>query len=233
MPQTSLFCFFEYRSAAARWEAFKRMGRPPLAGVKIPGLTFWKALGVGGSAGFSIRPDFSTYALLLVFKEKYFAEEFSESKIMQVYSQEASGQALIYMHNISSHGQWSKQEPFIAGAMLDDKKMVGIITRAGIKPRFALKFWRNVPSVSGSIGDFRGNIFAKGIGEWPVFMQATFSIWENFDAMKNYAYHNPSHAAMIRKTRETGWYSEELFARFHPFKIEGDLLPSALRGEFE
>lgn len=228
MPQISLICFFRYTSPSSKWRAFKRMGIPPLSLGAVPGLQFWKALGTGGAQGFSIRPDFSTYALLLVFREEHFAEEFSTGEIMQTYTRESSHHALIYMHNISAKGQWSKQQPFLSEIPLDSDRMIGIITRATIRPELAVKFWRNVPLVSENMAGFKGNLFAKGIGEWPVFMQATFSLWENFDAMKNYAYHHPAHAEIIKKTKESGWYSEELFARFHPYKIEGELLPSTL-----
>jgi hypothetical protein len=44
----------------------------------------------------------------------------------------------------------------------------------------------------------------------------------------NYAYQNPKHAEMVKKTRELQWYSEELFARFEPYKVKGDLIPEFL-----
>ena len=39
--------------------------------------------------------------------------------------------------------------------------------------------------------------------------------------MQTYAYQGQFHSQVVRKTRELGWYKEELFARFHPFKMEG------------
>ena len=42
--------------------------------------------------------------------------------------------------------------------------------------------------------------------------------------MMAYAYKNKKHAAMVKKTRELGWYSEELFSRFHPFEVQGNLI---------
>ncbi len=224
MAQCTLLCFFEYKTTAAKWGAFKRMGRPPLSGLEIPGLEFWKTLGVGGAAGFSLRPDFSTYALLLVFEDEANAEAFTKSAVMEEYSGDAHRKSLIFMHTISSHGEWSGKVPFENSIEQDPEKMLAVITRATIKPRLAFKFWRNVPPVAKSMENFPGNIFAKGIGEWPVFMQATFSIWKNFEVMKNYAYRNPAHAEMIKKTRDLGWYREELFARFHPYRFEGDLI---------
>ena len=39
--------------------------------------------------------------------------------------------------------------------------------------------------------------------------------------MKAYAYRNKHHREVIQKTRQLGWYKEEMFARFHPYKSEG------------
>ncbi|MCB0555957.1 MAG: hypothetical protein KDD02_20595, partial [Phaeodactylibacter sp.] len=52
--------------------------------------------------------------------------------------------------------------------------------------------------------------------------QATFSLWENSQFMKQYAYQSPQHQEVIRRTRQLGWYKEELFARFHPYFAEGN-----------
>ena len=77
----------------------------------------------------------------------------------------------------------------------------------------------------------QGLIFSKGIGEWPIFMQATFSFWEKGKHMMDYAYSNKKHADMVKKTRELGWYSEELFSRFHPFEVRGSLIDYSLNDQ--
>jgi hypothetical protein len=49
---------------------------------------------------------------------------------------------------------------------------------------------------------------------------ATFSLWKDFESVKQFAYK----ANSIRKpskTREYEWYSEELFSRFQPYKSSG------------
>lgn len=103
------------------------------------------------------------------------------------------------MHSIKAHGQWSKQEPFISSEKFNEEKPLAVITRATIKPKLAYKFWKYVPSVSKSMDGYKGLIFTKGIGEWPIFMQATFSLWEQGTQMMNYAYKNPKHAEMVKK----------------------------------
>ena len=76
-------------------------------------------------------------------------------------------------------------------------------------------------------------IYTKGIGEAPLIQMATFSIWENKEALHNYAYNSPEHQEAIRKTRKLDWYQEELFVRFQPYRSMGtwggqDLLASYL-----
>ncbi|XLS28005.1 hypothetical protein ACJD0Z_12435 [Flavobacteriaceae bacterium M23B6Z8] len=228
MPQTTVISLFKYEGFSAKWGAFTRMGFPPLRNVSIQGLEFWKPMGSGSKNGFSIRPDFSVYALLTVFDTEEHAAAFSMSETIQPYIKNATDYTHIFMHNAHAHGQWSQKQPFRKEIELDRSRPLCVITRATIKPLLAPKFWKYVPSVSASMNDFEGLIYSKGIGEWPIFMQATFSIWQKADAMMAYAYKNQKHSEMVKKTRELGWYREELFSRFHPFKQEGNLLPQFL-----
>jgi heme-degrading monooxygenase HmoA len=57
-------------------------------------------------------------------------------------------------------------------------------------------------------------LYSKGVGEVPFLNMATFSVWKSAEAMKNFAYQSKEHLKAIKMTRELGWYSEELFARF-------------------
>ena len=57
-------------------------------------------------------------------------------------------------------------------------------------------------------------ITSFGIGEVPLYRQATFSVWESVEDMKAFAYQSAEHREVIQKTRDENWYSEELFARF-------------------
>ena len=41
------------------------------------------------------------------------------------------------------------------------------------------------------------------------------------DAVQHYAYQNQKHSEVVKKTRELGWYKEELFSRFIPYRSEG------------
>ena len=204
------------------------MGRSPILQKKINGLTFFKPLGTGSGNGFSIKPDFSTFGFLAVFKSEEFAKEFLGTDVVKEYTQTTVSYSHVLMRTVKSHGEWSKLKPFESSVEYDKTKPLAVITRATIKPKLAYQFWKNVPAVSKSMDKYDELIFSKGIGEFPLLMQATFSLWSSSEAMMNYAYKNPKHAEMVKKTRELNWYSEELFARFQPFYQEGNLIPRIL-----
>ncbi len=64
---------------------------------------------------------------------------------------------------------------------------------------------------------------ALGIGEAPIVLQGTFSVWESSAALNSFAYDRAPHAAVVRRTAEERWYAEELFARFALLSAEGTL----------
>ena len=228
MSQTTLISFFQYAGIKNKWHAFKRMGRSPILQKKIDGLTFFKPLGTGSGNGFSIKPDFSIFGFVAVFKSEELAKEFLGTDVMKEYTKTTTSYSHVLMHTVKSHGEWGKQSPFESSIEYDKTKPLAVITRATIKPKLAYQFWKNVPAVSKSMDKYDELIFSKGIGEFPLLMQAPFSLWSSAEAMMNYAYKNPKHAEMIKKTRELNWYSEELFARFQPFYQEGSLIPRIL-----
>lgn len=228
MSQTTLISFFQYAGIKNKWFAFTRMGRSPILQNKINGLTFFKPLGTGSGNGFSIKPDFSIFGFVAVFKSEELAKEFLETNVVREYTKTTISYSHVLMHTVKSHGEWSKQSPFESSVEYDKSKPLAVITRATIKPKLAYQFWKNVPAVSKSMDKYDELIFSKGIGEFPLLMQATFSLWSSAEAMMNYAYKNPKHAEMVKKTRELNWYSEELFARFQPFYQEGNLIPRIL-----
>ena len=228
MSQTTLISFFQYAGIKNKWHALGRMGRSPVLQQKIEGLSFFKPLGTGSGNGFSIKPDFSTFGFLAVFKSEELAKEFLGTDVVKEYTKTTVSYSHVLMHTVKSHGEWSKLNPFESSVEYDKTKPLAVITRATIKPKLAYQFWKNVPAVSKSMDKYDELIFSKGIGEFPLLMQATFSLWSSAEAMINYAYKNPKHAEMVKKTRELNWYSEELFARFQPFYQEGNLIPRIL-----
>jgi hypothetical protein len=98
---------------------------------------------------------------------------------------------------------------------------VAVLTRASIRPRRLARFYRAVPAVDQALAGADGCLRAVGVGEWPIARQATFSLWRDTGAVRGFAYTGGTHAAVITRTREEGWFTEECFARFVPYASAG------------
>lgn len=210
--------FFRFAGFKNKFWAFSMMqnAHKGIGGI-TPGLSFYKVLGSGGEDGFSWKPNFSVYGLLCVWVNVDFANRFFEqAPIFNEYKQRSAEHFTTYMTAIQSHGKWSGVQPFLSSSNSVAAGKIAVITRATIRPGKLLYFWRKVAGVSQSLKSYEGKRFSIGIGEWPIIQQATFSIWDSFEAMTSYAYKNPMHEKVIRLTRKKNWYKEELFARFQP-----------------
>ena len=163
MSQTTLISFFQYAGIKNKWYAFTRMGRSPILQKKINGLTFFKPLGTGSGNGFSIKPDFSTFGFVAVFKSEELAKEFLGTDVVKEYTKTTTGYSHVLMHTVKSHGKWSEQNPFESSVEYDKTKPLAVITRATIKPKLAYQFWKNVPAVSKSMDKYDELVFSKGI----------------------------------------------------------------------
>ncbi len=215
--------FFKYTGKNIFW-AFKEMGSSKKPLSEIPGLLFFKMMGSGGGDGLSIKPDFSVYAFLGVWKNSNYARNFFKSaKVFKGFKKHCKEWWTLFMSPLKSIGKWNKINPFLP--VTTDQNYEGpiaVLTRATISFRHLINFWKAVPGVTGILKEQDGLIFYKGIGEYPIFQQATFSLWENKRAVQLFAYHSEQHKAVIKKTTETGWYNEDLFAEFKILSTEGN-----------
>lgn len=198
------------------------MGLAPRKLKKSNGLTFFKLMGSGGNQGFSLTPNFGLYSLLMVWEKEEFAHTFfQENNTHFQYKSHASACQTVFLQNSMSHGLWDNKNPFQPTANFDPAGPLAVLTRATIKLRYIPTFWKFVPGVSRHVEDKPGLRFAIGIGELPILLQATFSLWDSGTQMIEFAYKTDEHREMINKTRTLGWYKEELFARFVPYKTLG------------
>jgi hypothetical protein len=190
---------------------------------EVEGLKFHKMLGVGAGNGFSLKPDFQTYALLAVWEQAASFERFLEDNVfIREYHQRAIGHRHLLMEAYQSKGLWHANNPFKNQQGSEVGSHIAVLTRARIKASMAARFWWEVPKVSKRLYDHEACLFAKGVGEWPLIEQATFSIWNREKAMQAFAYRDKEHARVVKLTRELNWYSEELFARFQILASFGD-----------
>tara|TARA_X000001036_G_scaffold234986_1_gene219361 strand:+ start:5733 stop:6428 length:696 start_codon:yes stop_codon:yes gene_type:complete len=181
------------------------------------GLEFIRVMGTGGGSGFSLRPDFSTYAILCVWKNKNSSELFFKShEMFNTYIRKSISVRHIEMKAIKSHGFWDRLQPFKNQEINDEiiDLPVAVITRATLNWRMLIQFWISVPRISKAIQNAKGVFFFKGIGELPFIQQATISIWRSNDFINSFAYRNEDHKSVIKKTRKNNWYKEDLFSRF-------------------
>lgn len=209
--------------------AFTQMGRMtgwPLANplADIPGLRFGRLLGSGGGNGFAVRPNFGVYAWLGHWDDRAAAEQFfAKHPWFQKAKHRTCDRATFYLQPTLTHGEWGGQKPFRPEPdAYDPAGPVAVITRATIRTRKLPDFWRYVPQTSASIYDQPARLLSVGVGEYPIFMQATFSVWTSGKAMQEFAYRSEHHKEVVKLTRERNWYKEEMFTRFQVLGMEGD-----------
>ena len=202
--------------------AFSLMARQRLSMHKLPGLTFYKLMGTGSGKTFTVRDaDLNHWCVLSVWKTQEDSLAYLTSKPARQWRKIALTEANIELEPLSAKGTWAKKSPF--GNPVPEKwdGLTAALTRASIKPRWWREFWRSVPPVSADLNSTSGLITSLGIGEAPIGLQGTFSIWETNESITAFSSKQKPHAAVIARTHETGWYSEELFARFKVTKLSG------------
>jgi hypothetical protein len=190
-------------------------------------LTFFKLLGTGDGRRFTVRDaDPGHWALLACWSDPRAVEAFERSPVARGWDERASaargGERLrLLMRPLASKGRWSGRAPFGDPQPQAYDGPVAAVTRARLRPARAVTFWRAVPPVSARLARSPGLRLALGIGEAPVGLQGTFSLWDSPDALRAFAYQSPEHLEAIRRTGSVGWYSEELFARLAVLEAHG------------
>lgn len=201
-------------------------GRVPLAVARMgldrrhlrrtPGLSFWKLLGTGDGRTFDLRDaDPRTWGLLAVWDDVRAANRFyTKSPVLRRWLRLSDESWHGNLRPTAARGRWSGQEPFGRPNPETSDGPVAVITRARLRPSRIRRFWAAVPQVNADLQEDPGLWFSLGIGEAPVGVQGTFSVWESADALQRFAYRGAAHRHVIRRTHAEGWYAEELFARF-------------------
>ena len=219
--QTVSLSFFRFAGPMARLWAFTQMGfaRPRIA--RIPGIGFWKLFGSGSGEGFTPVPNTAVYGILATWPSAEAARKAVESEaLFQRYRAKAAESWTVYLEATSARGAWDRAEPFSVTTS-ESEGALAALTRATIRPRILMQFWRRVPSISAAIGSDPNVAFKIGLGEVPWFHQVTFSIWPDTASMAEFARKDGPHAKAIRAVREGHWFAEELYARFRIVGADG------------
>ncbi len=198
--------------------------RPRLRGTAH--LRFTKALGTGSGRTFTVRDaDPRHWALLTVWDDEAAATTFAAPgaahPALDSWRRIAAEELAVRLRPVTSRGEWSRRRPF--GDPVPERTVgpVASITRARISARKAATFWRAVPPVSHDLHQVAGLRLAIGIGEAPVGLQGTFSLWDSAAALGEFAHRREPHLDAIRRTATERWYAEELFARFAVLDVRG------------
>ena len=181
---------------------------------------FYKSLGTGKGETFT-PADANSLRWGLV-AQVHDLESFDQSLVVKRWRKNSVDEFRAVLEPISSHGKWAGKEPFVATAK-DWTGPVAAITRARIKWHQNFRFWSSVSPVTMSLKSAPGLISAIGIGEAPIGLQGTFSLWESAAAIKEFAYKGAAHQKAIADTATYNWYSEELFARFAVKDMRGSI----------
>lgn len=190
------------------------LDRGPLR--RTPGLRFSKLVGTGDGRTFTIRDaDPTRWGLLAVWESPGDLQRFeASSPVARAWNRLATERWRGDLLPVRSRGQWSGHNPFAGGVADDTGGPAAAITRARIRWRRAVEFWRAVPPVSAELHQQRGLRYAVGFGEAPIGLQGTLSLWESSGALTAFAYGGAAHRSAIADTQRLDWYTEELFARF-------------------
>lgn len=223
MSQITTVTFFRFSNPGSRFWALKMMGMAHRSLMSVQGQSFYKLMGSGRGHGFNPWPDWSVYSLLQVWdNEKYAMSFFKDAPVWLQYQRRASETWRLFMRSLAAHGVWTGMNPFSTAENADPhNREIAVITRATIKWHKLAKFWSYVPTSQRPITGAQGLIYTKGIGEVPLLQMATFSLWENEECLRTFAYESAEHKEAIRRTRSLDWYKEELFARFQPYLSVG------------
>lgn len=202
--------------------AARRLASVPLdrrALRHVDGIRFAKLLGTGRGDTMTTSADLRRWAVFAVWEDEDALAHLDDFDGRWAAATERYD---LMMAPLGAHGSWDGEDP-VGGA--DESTHLGgpvaVVTRATVRLRQLPTFLRAVPPVQATMGATAGLLAAVGIGEVPVGRQATFSLWRDAAAVREFAYGDPSHAEVVERTRAEGWYGEEWFARFRPVSSSG------------
>ncbi|HEX4015809.1 MAG TPA: spheroidene monooxygenase [Frankiaceae bacterium] len=210
--------------------ALTRMVRHRAPLRRVPGLRFARLLGTGHGHSFTPRDaDPRHWALLAAWDTAEQAAAFERDggdEIVRQWDAHADERWRVSLQPVSSVGLWSGAAPFGPRGIRAPRESAApcaVLTRARLSPRKAAAFWRATPPVAAAVAVAPGLRFARGIGEAPVGLQATFSVWDDPRSASAFAYENAAHRAVVDRTGPEGWYAEQLFARFAVIDASGEV----------
>lgn len=197
------------------------LDRRPLA--RTPGLRFFRLLGTGRGRTTSLSADLARRALFAVWDDDAALQRFLATSPVARRWERAAEHYSVRLELVSGGGRWAGREP-LAGlptAAAPTDAPLAVLTRADVKVGAWRPFLAAGRPVNAALHAAPGLLAVAGVGEAPLGRQATFSLWRDAAALEHFAYADPAHVEVVRRTRAEGWYGDELFARFRPTTLAG------------
>ena len=194
----------------------------------VPGLRFARRLGTGRGRAMGLQADLRRWATFAVWDDDDALDAFLAEDVVATRWRERSVESWsVRLRPLAVHGRWAGTDPFAdlddvaAHRLAQDGGPVAVLTRARVPARHWPAFYRAVPAVEAHLHAQPGLLQAVGVGERPVGLLATFSLWQAASDVDAFAYEGTVHHDVVRATRDGGWFTEELFARFRPYGSTG------------
>ena len=210
-----------------------RLVAGPAAYKAVPGLLGAKVMGSGHEGGFTLRPSATHQGLLCRFEGADAAMDFMHGEQVRSYRQRARECWGGMMSITSARGEWDQQpwgtsdahsaELSAAWQQLPPPQQeppLAVLTRASIHPAKATAFWRHAPAAQASLDTARGCLLSMGLGEAPLVRQCTFSLWQDEQAMLDYA-REGAHQLASSAAWQQKFFSESLFVRMRVLRMAG------------
>lgn len=204
--------------------ALARLGTDRVRLHGTPGLRFARALGTGRGSSTAPGADLARTALFTVWDSPTALDAFEAGPLgaRMRRTRDRGGEVFaVRLALVSGRGRWGGHDVLDGLEQRDaGEGPLAVLTRAVVRPRAWRRFAGVGPAVSDEVGGAPGLLAVVGVGEAPVGLQATFSLWRDTAAMRAFA-RADAHRAVVRRTRREAWYGEELFARFEPYGSSG------------
>lgn len=200
--------------------AFVRLGTDRLGMRRRDGLRFIRLLGTGSGSDTGPGVGWCRTAAFAVWDDDAALDAFEAERARR----RAVERYTVRLRPIGGHGTWAGFDVLGALGEPDGERgdgPVAMLTRARVRARH----WRTFAVASRVVNDelarSDGLLAACGIGEAPIGLQATFSLWRDLGAARAFARRGEHHVDAVRRTRAEGWFGEELFAAFEPYASSG------------
>lgn len=217
----------DFLSKHKAW-AWMRLVQGSAALKDTPGLLFAKVMGSGHQGGFSLRPSATHQGLIAVFENANQADAFVAGPVLKSYQDHARACHVSVLAVTSARGSWDGKAWGVTPVAClgpypveDATAPMAALTRASIRPAKAVTFWRYAPAAQADLDKAAGCQVAMGLGEAPLVRQCTFSLWQNTQAMLDYA-HTGAHQQAIAAAYRSDFFSESMFVRMRLLRSIGD-----------